>query len=94
MSDEKGEIINTREIDQNRMGDLYYSELKEDLIDAGNKRQMTIIVKNDKDEVVEESKIDFSLGEELNLKDVASNVFEEDINETGEKKVTVYTQRN
>ena len=34
------------------MGELYYSEVKEDMISQGKNRQVTIVIKNERDEVV------------------------------------------
>ena len=54
---------------------------------------MTIVVKNEKGEIIAEDVVVNELPNELDLDNIASHVIEEDINENGEKRISVFPSK-
>jgi hypothetical protein len=50
-------------------------------------------VKNDKGEIIAEDVVVNELPNDLDYSQISSNVFEEDINEKGEKRISVYPSK-
>lgn len=92
LSNEQGEVVQSKEIELDLVGDKYYTDIKEEIL-QGKERKVTILVKNEKGEVIGQEVLEVEMDPQVLNKDVASNILEEDINEKGEKKVSIYPEQ-
>ena len=90
-SDENGNVINTQELDESKMGEFYTNEVKADEIGEDGERVIRFEMKNDKGEVISVNSIRPSLNEYLNGNDDFNfdNFIEEIVDDEGNKLVHV-----
>lgn len=83
-----------KDLDLEKVSDTYYTEVKEDLIEDGLERKLVFNVKNYYDEVLHEIELRGMLGDEVNPDDVTTNIIEEEVDDEGKRKVSVFQGRN